>query len=74
MRELFGVDCHFFDATRDTRSDQHAFLLLTYHDAGNGNVFIALVFVPGYQFILMKLRLIRSFLLRLDHVNKNFLF
>ncbi len=70
MRELFGANGEFLALAFYARSDQHVFLILAYHDARNGNAFISLILMPGYQFVLMKSRLKRSVLLDLNHYIK----
>lgn len=70
QRELVGPHSQFFEQARHARADQHAFRVLAYNDAGNRNAFIALIFVPGDQFVLTKLRLKHTFLLHLNHCIK----
>lgn len=70
MCELFRSNAYFFDPSCHASFDEHALSFLTYHHAGNRNAFVALIIVPGYQFILLKLRLERNSLFHLDHFTK----
>ncbi len=70
MRELLRANGQLFEQPGHACPDEDVILVLTDDHAGNGHTFIPLILVPGNQFVLTKLRLIRNALLHLDHFEK----